>query len=188
MSKARVKKFLPILPVAAFLGFAIWLAATPRLLLSSYRISQEVHSFETTAREIEATEAANRLLAAELRPMTELRATAMTLPREAAAALFRERIDQAAAASGLRIRTLSALRSSEPAEHVLLFEISITADGETAQAAAFLDELHRGVPRFYWRNITVKPAAAAGTEAVSVAGTLGALSFVAEPSQAGGGS
>lgn len=156
---------------------AVWGIGGFRLPLTKMRIDRTREEINRVREELLTTVADNNALATDLIPYWTMRESAIRQPEETGAVLFRERIEGAAAAAGMKSRNTGNIRQIEVADQVLLYEVSYAADGTTAAVVAFLNSLYRERPRLYFRSLTIKPAVPGSADAIAVNATLCALNF-----------
>ncbi len=186
MMSAR-QRFYQILPLALtllLLGGAVWVGCFP-LQLMQRSLQRERAAIQKTVEKIHAANERNRKSVAALAGLWEMRALAMRQSEQTGTVLFRERIEKTAAKVGLRSRTMGNVRRIDLAENMILFEVSFSADGNTAELVAFLNSLYTDAPRIYWRTLGIKSGAG---NILNLTGTMCALCIVpATPSRVAGG-
>lgn len=156
---------------------AVWAMGGYRIPLTEMRNARIRENIEQTQRRLEDTVAGNQALATRLIPYWTMRESAIQQPADVGTVLFRERIEGAAAAAGMRSRNTGNIRQIELADNVLLYEVSFAADGNTAALVAFLKSLYQDRPRLYFRMLTIKPAMPGDADVIGISATLCALNF-----------
>ncbi len=180
--RRKANDFLPLLLTGGLFIFSIWALLWPGLPLTQMRLDRERRAIEELNRKIDSTAAENRKVVGELSRLWRMRATAMNQTEPSGMVLFRERVESAAAAAGLRSRTSGNVRRLDLIGNAIFFEVSFSADGQTAEIVAFLAALVNEQPRVYWRTLTIKPAPGS-SGLLNITGTLCALNFI--PADAG---
>ena len=177
IARRRLNDFLPLLVTGALFVFSVWALLQPGLPLTQMSLDRERRAIDDINAAIRSAVAENRRAAEELSRLWEMRSTAMNQSEPAGMVLFRERVESAATAAGLRSRTSGNVRRVDLVGNALFFEVSFSADGRTAEVVAFLASLVNGKPRVYWRTLNIKPIQGA-PGLLNITGTLCALNFI----------
>ena len=165
---------------------AIWGVSGIRIPLTEMRQKRIREDIDRTQAMLEETVAANQKLAMDLIPYWTMRESAIQQPADAGTVLFRERIEGAAAAAGMKSRNTGNIRQIEVADKVMLYEVSFAADGTTEAVVAFLKSLYQERPRLYFRTLTIKPAVPGQADVIGISATLCALNFTAPEAESSG--
>ena len=184
LARRRLNDFLPLLVTGALFVFSVWALLQPGLPLTQMSLDRERRAIDDIDSTIRSAVAENRRAAEDLSRLWEMRSTAMNQSEPAGMVLFRERVESAATAAGLRSRTSGNVRRVDLVGNALFFEVSFSADGRTAEVVAFLASLVNDKPRVYWRTLNIKPVQGA-PGLLNITGTLCALNFI-PPETAGG--
>jgi hypothetical protein len=67
------------------------------------------------------------------------------------------RLEDAAAAAGIKLSTISRLQSAKVADGIKVMEITVNATDTYDKLVAFVDGLYRVAPRFYWKVLNIRP-------------------------------
>jgi len=165
---------------------AVWGVSGVRIPLTEMRQKRLREDIDRTQIRLEETVAANQKLAMDLIPYWTMRESAIQQPADAGTVLFRERIEGAAAAAGMKSRNTGNIRQIEVADKVMLYEVSFAADGTTAAVVAFLKSLYQERPRLYFRTLTIKPAVPGQADVLGISATLCALNFTVPEAESPG--
>ena len=182
--RRRLNDFLPLLVTGALFVFSVWALLRPGLPLTQMSLDRERRAIDAIDSAIGTAVAENRRAAEDLSRLWEMRSTAMNQSEPAGMVLFRERVESAATAAGLRSRTSGNVRRVDLVGNAIFFEVSFSADGRTAEVVAFLASLVNDKPRVYWRTLNIKPVQGV-PGLLNITGTLCALNFI-PPETAGG--
>ncbi len=177
ITKQHISMLRPLLPAVILLAAGIVMVSSGELPFSDYMIQNRRREIAAAAQRIRAAESTNAAAERSLGPLLGIYETAMKTDSEDAAGIFRERVLDSVRRSGLRSRTVGAVRTVEVTENIFLYDLVFTADGTTAEAAAFLNELEMGRPRLYWRSITIRPNSQLSPSYVTVSGTITGFDF-----------
>ena len=88
-----------------------------------------------------------------------------------------KRIEEAAEAAGLKLQTIGKVNPSTVADGILQMDISITAKAPIGQTAAFIEQIYKRSPRFYWAVISLGPDNLRDPREVTINGTLRFISI-----------
>ena len=165
---------------------AVWGVSGVRIPLTEMRQKRLREDIDRTQARLEETVAANQKLAMDLIPYWTMRESAIQQPADAGTVLFRERIEGAAAAAGMKSRNTGNIRQIEVADKVMLYEVSFAADGTTAAVVAFLKSSYQERPRLYFRTLTIKPAVPGQADVLGISATLCALNFTVPEAESPG--
>lgn len=192
ITRQHISSLRPLLPAVILLAAGIVMISSDGLPFADYLIRSRREAIAAAALRINAVESTNVEAERTLAPLIGIYESAIKTDSESAAGIFRERVLNSVQRSGLKSRTVGAVRTVEVAENIFLYDLIFTADGTTAEAAAFLNELEMGRPRLYWRNITIRPNSQLAPSYVTISGTITGFDFAGAglmlPDAAGRGS
>ena len=177
ITRQHISMLRPLLPAIVLLAAGIIMISSDGLPFSDYLIRNRHEAIAAAAMHIRAVESTNAEAERTLAPLIGIYESAMKTDGESAAGIFRERVLNSVQRSGLKSRTVGAVRTVEITENIFLYDLIFTADGTTAEAAAFLNELEMGLPRLYWRSITIRPNSQLAPSYVTVSGTITGFDF-----------
>ena len=177
ITKQHISMLRPLLPAVILLAAGIVMVSSDGLPFSDYMIQNRRREIASAALRIRTAESTNVEAERTLGPLIGIYESAIKTDSESAAGIFRERVLDSVRRSGLRSRTVGAVRTVEVTENIFLYDLIFTADGTTAEAAAFLNELEMGRPRLYWRSITIRPNSQLSPSYVTVSGTITGFDF-----------
>ena len=177
ITKQHISMLRPLLPALLLLAAGIVMVSSDGLPFSDYLIQNRRREIAAAALRIRTAESTNAEAERTLGPLIGIYESAIKTDSESAAGIFRERVLDSVRRSGLRSRTVGAVRTVEVTENIFLYDLIFTADGTTAEAAAFLNELEMGMPRLYWRSITIRPNSQLSPSYVTVSGTITGFDF-----------
>ena len=177
ITKQHISMLRPLLPAVILLAAGIVMVSSDGLPFSDYMIQNRRREIASAALRIRTAESTNMEAERTLGPLIGIYESAIKTDSESAAGIFRERVLDSVRRSGLRSRTVGAVRTVEVTENIFLYDLIFTADGTTAEAAAFLNELEMGRPRLYWRSITIRPNSQLSPSYVTVSGTITGFDF-----------
>ena len=72
--------------------------------------------------------------------------------------LMRQKIEESAKHAGLVIKSLSDIRKQNISKDICGWEINLMAEGALKQTVAFLADLEKATPAFYWPQCNIRPA------------------------------
>jgi len=175
----RIRHWVPILPAAALLSLAGWMACFPnaRLPFTGGVLEKERRGIAQAGAELEKLRRENRALREELLPLERMRKSALSLPREKVRPALVERLERAAAESGMTIRSISDVQENPIAPGVAAYTFNISAGCTINELEALLKSLSGGTPRFYWKSLRIRPPSPGTPEQLQLDGQLSVLNF-----------
>lgn len=175
----RLKNLLPALPGAALLGLAGWLLCAPAapLPFTARVLERERAGIAGLRAEREKLRAENRKLRQELLPLERMRSTAWSLPSEQVRVALAERLERAAAESGMTLRSMSDVQAAPAAKGIEAHTLNLSAGCTIAELEALLRNLSNGKPGFYWRSLRIRPSSPGTPELLQLDGQLAVLNF-----------
>jgi len=87
-------------------------------------------------------------------------------------------VEKAASTSGLKLSSLSNLRSQKIGEYGVLYEMTTTAEAPMKPVTQFIETLKGMSPKFYWQSCSIRPKIPAGGDEVRFQGGLVFVSLV----------
>lgn len=88
--------------------------------------------------------------------------------------LMRQKIEESAKHAGLVIKSMSDIKKQNISKDVCSWEINLITEGALKQTVAFLADLEKATPAFYWPQCNIRPANTNpdGVAALALTGTL----------------
>lgn len=178
----RLKNLIPVIPAAALLGVAAWLFCVPAspLPFTAGTLAKERTGIETRRTELEKLRTENRRLRNELRPLERMRASALSLPPEKVRFALVERMERAAAESGMAFRSMSDVQTVPVAKGVESYLLTVSSGCTITELEALLKNATGGKPRLYWKSLRLRPSSPGTPELLQLDGQLAALNFLPE--------
>lgn len=127
--------------------------------------------------ELETLRRENRNFRAELFPLERMQRSALSLPRESVRPALMERLERAAAESGMTIRSISDVQENPIASGVAAYTLNISAGCTVIELEALLKSFSDGRPRLYWKSLRIRPSSPGTPELLQLDGQLSVLNF-----------
>lgn len=91
-----------------------------------------------------------------------------------------KRIEDAASAAGLQLNTIGRVQMSKISDAISTYDTSIQGTAPVDQIIAFIEQIYKRSPRFYWANISLSPDNIKNPQKVVLNGTLRFVSITDE--------